>query len=110
MEEMNMMNEVTVEETSNEMTPVEMEIEVQTEENNSGINTWAGVGVAVAALAIGGIVAVAKKHNARKTENKVETEKKPKKHIKFRKPWEITEEESEVVEAEFNEVEDTEEE
>ena len=41
MDEMNNMNEVTTEETSNEMTPVVTENnEVKTEEN-SGINTWA---------------------------------------------------------------------
>lgn len=111
MEEMTMMNEVTTEETSMEMTPVvETNTEVKAEAENSGINTWAGVGIAVAALAIGGIVAGVKKHNARKAENKVEAEKKPKKHIKFRKPWEITEEESEMIETDYKDVEDTEEE
>lgn len=55
MDEMNNMNEVTTEETSNEMTPVVTENnEVKTEEN-SGINTWAGIAAAVGVLTIGAI-------------------------------------------------------
>ena len=40
----------------------------------------------------------------RKTEPKVEKEKKPKKHFHLRKPWEITEDEPDVIDAEFNDV------
>ena len=55
MDEMNNMNEVTTEETSNEMTPVVTENnEVKTAEN-SGINTWAGIAAAVGVLTIGAI-------------------------------------------------------
>lgn len=109
MEEMNMMNEVTTEETSMEMTPVvETNTEVKAEAENSGINPWVGMGVA--ALIVGGVVAGVKEYNARKAEKKVEAEKKPKKHVKFRWPWEITEEESEVIETDYKDVEDTEEE
>lgn len=39
-----------------------------------------------------------------KTEPKVEKEKKPKKHFHLRKPWEITEDEPDVIDAEFNDV------
>lgn len=76
MDEMNNMNEVTTEETSNEMTPVVTENnEVKTEEN-SGINTWAGVAAAVGVLTIGAIGAGIAKHKAKaKTEPKVEKEK-----------------------------------
>lgn len=98
MDEMNNMNEVTTEETSNEVTPV---VETNNEVNNaqaegSGINTWAGVGVAVATLTVGAIVAGVVKHKAKKAEAKVEKEQKPKKakkHIKIRKPWEVVEDE-----------------
>lgn len=106
MDEMNNMNEVTTEETSNEMAPVVTENnEVKTEENNSGINTWAGVAAAVGVLTIGAIGAGIAKHKAKaKAEPKVEKEKKPKKHFKLRKPWEITEDEPDVIDAEFNDV------
>ena len=105
MDEMNNMNEVTTEETSNEMAPVVTENnEVKTEEN-SGIDTWAGVAAAVGVLTIGAIGAGIAKHKAKaKTEPKVEKEKKPKKHFKLRKPWEITEDEPDVIDTEFNDV------
>lgn len=106
MDEMNNMNEVTTEETSNEMAPVVTENnEVKTEENNSGINTWAGVAAAVGVLTIGAIGAGIAKHKAKaKAETKDEKEKKPKKHFKFRKPWEVVEDKQDVIDAEFNEV------
>lgn len=106
MDEMNNMNEVTTEETSNEMTPVVTENnEVKPEENNSGINTWAGVAAAVGVLAIGAIGAGIAKHKAKaKTEPKVEKEKKPKKHIEFCKPWRVVKDEPDVIDAEFNDV------
>lgn len=105
MEEMTTMMEVTTEETTNEMVPVvETNNEVYPEEN-SGMHPLVGVGVALGALAIGGIVAGGKKHKARKAEPKVDVEKKPKKYIKFRMPWEVIEEEPEVTEnEESNEV------
>lgn len=114
MDEMNNMNEVTTEETSNEMTPVVTENnEVKTEEN-SGINTWAGVAAAVGVLTIGAIGAGIAKHKAKaktKTEPKVEKEKKPKKHFKFQCPVKIVKDEPEAIEdVDFNEVEETEEE
>lgn len=105
MDEMNNMNEVTTEETSNEMTPVVAENNEVKTENNSGINTWAGVAAAVGVLTIGAIGAGIAKHKAKaKAEPKVEKEKKPKKHFKLRKPWEITEDEPDVIDAEFNDV------
>ena len=106
MDEMNNMNEVTTEETSNEMAPVVMENnEVKPEENNSGINTWAGVAAAVGVLTIGAMATGIAKHMAKaKTEPKVEKEKKPKKHFHLRKSWEITEDEPDVIDAEFNDV------
>ncbi len=105
MDEMNNMNEVTTEETSNEMTPVVTENNEVKTENNSGINTWAGVAAAVGVLTIGAIGAGIAKHKAKaKAEPKVEKEKKPKKHFKLRKPWEITEDEPDVIDAEFNDV------
>ena len=90
MDEMNNMNEVAIEETSNEVTPVVAENnEVQNAQAEScGINTWAGVGVAVVTLTIGAAVAAAAKHKA---EIKAEKEQKAKKRIKFRKPWEVVE-------------------
>lgn len=96
MDEMNNMNEVTTEETSNEMTPVVTENnEVKTEEN-SGINTWAGVAAAVGVLTIGAIGAGIAKHKAKaKTEPKVEKEKKLKKHFKFQCPVKIVKDEPE---------------
>ena len=96
MDEMNNMNEVTTEETSNEMTPVVTENnEVKTEEN-SGINTWVGVAAAVGVLTIGAIGARIAKHKAKaKTEPKVEKEKKPKKHFKFQCPVKIVKDEPE---------------
>ena len=105
MDEMNNMNEVTTEETSNEMTPVVTENNEVKTENSSGINTWAGVAAAVGVLTIGAIGAGITKHKAKaKAEPKVEKEKKPKKHFKLRKPWEITEDEPDVIDAEFNDV------
>lgn len=105
MDEMNNMNEVTTEETSNEMAPVVTENNEVKTENNSGINTWAGVAAAVGVLTIGAIGAgIAKRKAKAKTEPKVEKEKKPKKHFHFRKPWEITEDEPDVIDAEFNDV------
>lgn len=97
MDEMNNMNEVTTEETSNEMAPVVTENnEVKTEENNSGINTWAGVAAAVGVLTIGAIGAGIAKHKAKaKTESKVEKEKKPKNHFKFQCPVKIVKDEPE---------------
>lgn len=66
MDEMNNMNEVTTEETSNEMAPVVTENnEVKPEENNSGINTWAGVAAAVGVLTIGAMA-----HRYRKAHGK----------------------------------------
>ena len=112
MDEMNNMNEVTTEETSNEETPVVTENnEVKTEEN-SGINTWAGVAAAVGVLTIGAIGAgIAKRKAKAKNENKVEKEKKPKKHFKLQCPVKIVEDEPEEIEdVDFNEVEETEEE
>ncbi len=113
MDEMNNMNEVTTEETSNEVTPVVTENnEVKTEEKNSGINTWEGVVAAVGVAAIGAIGVAIAKHKAKaKTEPKVEKEKKPKKHIKFQCPVKIVKDEPEEIEdVDFNEVEETEEE
>lgn len=112
MDEMNNMNEVTTEETSNEETPVVTENEVKTEEKNSGINTWAGVAAAVGVLTIGAIGAGIAKHKAKaKNENKVEKEKKPKKHFKLQCPVKIVKDEPEEIEdVDFNEVEETEEE
>lgn len=112
MDEMNNMNEVITEETSNEMTPVVTENNEVKTEANSGINTWAGVAAAVGVLTIGAIGAGIAKHKAKaKAEPKDEKEKKPKKHFKFRKPWVVVEDEpEEIEEAEFKEVEETEEE
>lgn len=112
MDEMNNMNEVTAEETSNEMTPVVTENNEVKTENNSGINTWAGVAAAVGVLTIGAIGAGIAKHKAKaKTEPKVEKEKKPKKHVEFCKPWRVVEDEPEAIEdVDFKEVEETEEE
>lgn len=110
MDEMNNMNEVTTEETSNEMAPVVTENnEVKTEENNSGNNSWAGVAAAVGVAAIGAIgVAIAKYKEKAKTEPKVEKEKKPKKHFKFQCPVKIVKDESEAIEdVDFKEVEET---
>ena len=110
MDEMNNMNEVTTEETSNEVTPVVAENNEVHEEVNSGINTWAGVGVAVVTLTIGAAVAAVAKHKAKKAENKAEKEQKPKKakkHIKPRLPWEFVEDEP-VKDVEYKDVvEDT---
>lgn len=93
MDEMNNMNEVTTEETSNEMTPVVTENNEVKTEANSGINTWAGVAAAVGVLTIGAGIA---KHKAKaKTEPKVEKEKKPKKHFKFQCPVKIVKDEPE---------------
>lgn len=113
MDEMNNMNEVTTEETSNEMAPVVTENnEVKTEENNSGINTWAGVAAAVGVLTIGAIGAGIAKHKAKaKAEPKVEKEQKPKKHFEFQCPVKIVKDEPEAIEdVDFKEVEETEEE
>lgn len=113
MDEMNNMNEVTTEETSNEKTPVVTENnEVKTEDKNSGINTWEGVVAAVGVAAIGAIgVAIAKYKAKAKNENKVEKEKKLKKHFKLQCPVKIVEDEPEEIEdVDFNEVEETEEE
>lgn len=112
MDEMNNMNEVTTEETSNEMTPVVTENNEVKTEANSGINTWAGVAAAVGVAAIGAIgVAIAKRKAKAKTEPKVEKEKKPKKHIKLQCPVKIVKDEPEEIDdVEFKEVEETEEE
>ena len=113
MDEMNNMNEVTTEETSNEETPVVTENnEVKTEEKNSGINTGVSVAAAVGMLMIGAIGAAITMHKAKaKTESKVEKEKKPKKHFKFQCPVKIVKDEPEEIEdVDFNEVEETEEE
>lgn len=113
MDEMNNMNEVATEETSNEMTPVVTENnEVKKTEENSGINTWAGVAAAVGVLTIGAIGAgIAKRKAKAKTEPKVEKEKKPKKHFKFQCPVKIVKDEPEEIEnVECKEVEETEEE
>lgn len=104
MDEMNNMNEVAIEETSNEVTPVVAENNEVHEKVNSGINTWAGVGVAVATLTIGAAVAVVAKHKAKKAENKAEKENKPKKHVKFRKPWEVVEDKTEATDVEYKDV------
>ena len=64
-----------------------------------------GVAAAVGVLTIGAIGAGIAKHKAKaKAEPKVEKEQKPKKHFHFRKPWEITEDEPDVIDAEFNDV------
>ena len=113
MDEMNNRNEVTTEETSNEVTPVVTENnEVKTEDKNSGINTWAGVAAAVGVLTIGAIGAGIAKHKAKaKAEPKVEKEKKLKKHFKFQCPVKIVKDEPEEIEdVDFNGVEETEEE
>lgn len=110
---MDEMNEVTTEETSNEVTPVVTENnEVKTEDKNSGINTWAGVAAAVGVLTIGAIGAGIAKHKAKaKAEPKVEKEKKLKKHFKFQCPVKIVKDEPEEIEdVDFNGVEETEEE
>nr|DAG43878.1 MAG TPA: hypothetical protein [Caudoviricetes sp.] len=110
MDEMNNMNEVTTEETSNEVTPVVTENnEVKTEEKNSGINTWAGVAAAVGVLTIGAIGAGIAKHKA-KAEPKVEKEKKLKKHFKLQCPVKIVKDEPEEIEdVDYKGVEETEE-
>ena len=115
MDEMNNMNEVAIEETSNEVTPVVAENnEVQNAQAEScGINTWAGVGVAVVTLTIGAAVAAVAKHKAKKAENKDEKEQKPKKakkRIKFCKPWEVVEDERVEETVDDSAVEETEEE
>lgn len=112
MDEMNNMNEVTTEETSNEMTPVVTENNEVKTENNSGINAWDGVVAAVGVAAIGAIGVAIAKHKAKaKTEPKVEKEKKPKKHFKFQCPVKIVKDEPEAIEdVEHKEVEETEEE
>lgn len=97
MDEMNNMNEVAIEETSNEVTPVAENNEVHEEVNS-------GVGVAVAALIIGAAVAAVAKHKAKKAENKAEKENKPKKHVKFRKPWEVVEDKTEATDVEYKDV------
>ena len=75
MDEMNNMNEVTTEETSNEVTPVVTENnEVQAEVENSGINPLFVLG---GAAVVGGVVWAANKLKNRKGEKKVEKEKKP---------------------------------
>lgn len=109
MDEMNNMNEVTTEETSNEMAPVVTENNEVKTENNSGINTWAGVAAAVGVLTIGAIGAgIAKRKAKAKTEPKVEKEKKPKKHFKFQCPVKIVKDEPEAIEdVDFKEVEET---
>ena len=110
---MDEMNEVTTEETSNEVTPVVTENnEVKTEDKNPGINTWAGVAAAVGVLTIGAIGAGIAKHKAKaKAEPKVEKEKKLKKHFKFQCPVKIVKDEPEEIEdVDFNGVEETEEE
>lgn len=106
---MDEMNEVTTEETSNEMTPVVTENNEVKTENNSGINTWAGVAAAVGVLTIGAIGAGIAKHKAKaKAEPKVEKEKKPKKHFKFQCPVKIVKDEPEAIEdVDFKEVEET---
>ena len=106
MDEMNNMNEVTTEETSNEMTPVVTENNEVKTEANSGINPLVALG---GAAVVGGVVYVASKLKSRKGEKKVKKEK-PKKHIEFCKPWKIVKDEPEVPDAEFKEVEETEEE
>ncbi len=112
MDEMNNMNEVTTEETSNEMTPVVTENNEVKTENNSGINTWAGVAAAVGVLTIGAMATGIAKHMAKaKTEPEVEKEKKPKKHFKFQCPVKIVKDEPEAIDdVEFKEVEETKEE
>lgn len=112
MDEMNNMNEVTTEETSNEMTPVVTENNEVKTEANSGINTWEGVVAAVSVAAIGAIGVAIAKHKAKaKTEPMVEKEKKPKKHFKFQCPVKIVKDEPEAIDdVEFKEVEETEEE
>ena len=109
MDEMNNMNEVTTEETSNEMTPVVTENNEVKTENNSGINTWAGVAAAVGVLTIGAIGAGIAKHKAKaKAEPKVEKENKTKKHFKFQCPVKIVKDEPEAIEdVDFKEVEET---
>ena len=109
MDEMNNMNEVTTEETSNEMTPVVTENNEVKTENSSGINTWTGVAAAVGVLTIGAIGAGIAKHKAKaKAEPKVEKEQKPKKHFKFQCPVKIVKDESEEIDdVEFKEVEET---
>lgn len=109
MDEMNNMNEVTTEETSNEVTPVVTESnEVQAEVENSGINPLFVLG---GAAVVGGVVWAANKLKNRKGEKKVEKEKKPKKHFKFQSPVKIVKDEPEEIEdVDFNEVEETEEE
>ena len=104
MDEMNNMNEVTTEETSNEVTPVVTENnEVQAEVENSGINPLFVLG---GAAVVGGVVWAANKLKNRKGEKKVEKEKKPKKHFKFQSPVMIVKDED----VDYKEVEETEEE
>lgn len=93
MDEMNNMNEVTTEETSNEVTPVVTENNEVKTEANSGINLLVVVGGAAAAVVT--IAYGTKKLLKRKGEKKVEKEKKPKKHIEFCKPWRIVKDEPE---------------
>lgn len=113
MDEMNNMNEVTTEETSNEVTPVVTENnEVKTEEKFHA-NPFV-LGLAGAGLVVGGVAYAAKKlrdGKGEKKEKKGKKEKKPKKHVEFCKPWRVVEDEPEEIEdVDFNEVEETEEE
>ena len=105
MDEMNNMNEVTTEETSNEVTPVVTENnEVQAEVDNP-------LFVLGGAAVVGGVVWAANKLKNRKGEKKVEKEKKPKKHFKFQSPVKIVKDEPEEIEdVDYKEVEETEEE
>lgn len=104
MDEMNNMNEVTTEETSNEVTPVVTENnEVQAEVENSGINPLFVLG---GAAVVGGVVWAANKLKNRKGEKKVEKEKK---HFKFQSPVKIVKDEPEEIEdVDYKEVEETE--
>ena len=111
MDEMNNMNEVTTEETSNEVTPVVTENnEGQAEVANSGINPFFVLG---GAAFVGGVVWAANKLKNRKGEKKVEKEKKPKSkwHIGIQSPVKIVKDEPEEIEdVDYKEVEETEEE
>ena len=112
MDEMNNMNEVTTEETSNEETPVVTENnEVKTEEKFHANPIL--LGLAGAGLVVGGATYVVKKlldGKGEKKEKKGKKEKKPKKHFKLQCPVKIVKDEPEEIEDDDFEVEETEEE
>lgn len=96
MDEMNNMNEVTTEETSKEVAPVETNNEVNAEAN-SDFNSWIGVGVAAVVLVAGGIAAAKAKHKGKAQTEKGEKTKKPKTHFKWQLPLVRVKDEPDVI-------------